>query len=157
MELKIEEIYKEEVYIISTFYSRGYDMQRIKYLLEGSSAIEVLANKIHQDFWEYNRAIKKTNKKIENNEKDIAKILNQKIEEDIKYCIIKKIEFAIEILENDTRTIRRKEQIIKQLKDDKRECERIIKNGEEQIILPKEKGCIYKVLEYTYKKSLKNL
>lgn len=157
MELKIEEIYKEEVYIISTFFSRGYGMQEIKYLLEGSSVIEVLANKIHQDIWVYNRAIKNTNKKIENNEKEIAKILNKKIEKDIKSCIIEKIEFAIETLENDTRTIRRKEQIIKQLKDDKRECERIIKNGEEQIILPKEKGCIYKVLEYTYRKSLKNI
>ena len=39
MDIKIEEIYQEELYIASKFFSRGYNMQDIKYLLEGNSLI----------------------------------------------------------------------------------------------------------------------
>lgn len=156
MELKIEEIYQEELYVASVFFTRGYDMQEIKYLLEGSTVIEVLANKIHRNFLEFNRAMKNTDKKIISNEKNIARILNEKLEKDINACIIKKLEFAIEVLQADERKTPRRKEIIKQLSDDKKECQKIIEEGEEKIILPNKKGCIYKILEYNYKKSIKN-
>ena len=79
MNIKIEEIYQEELYIASKFFSRGYNMQDIKYLLEGNSLIEVLAHQIHRNIMAFNKIIKNNNDiKILTDEKRTIAILNPK-------------------------------------------------------------------------------
>lgn len=155
MGIKIEEIYQEELYIASKFFIRGYTMQDIKYLLEGNTLIEVLAHKIHRNITAFNRMIKNNNDlKILTDEKRTIAILNTKIENDIESCIIHKLKLAIKELEGSEKKISRKKEVMKQLEDDIKECQKMIKE-DEIIVLPKKQGAIYKILKHNYPKLIK--
>ena len=155
MDIKIEEIYQEELYIASKFFSRGYDMQDIKYLLEGNSLIEVLAHKIHRNITAFNKIIKNNNDiKILTDEKRTIAILNTKIENEIESCIIHKLKLAIKQLNCSEKKTSRKKEVMKQLEDNIKECQKIIRE-EEIIVLPKKQGTIYKILKHNYPKLMK--
>ena len=130
-------------------------MQDIKYFLEGNTLIEVLEHKIHRNITAFNRMIKNNNDlKILTDEKRTIAILNTKIENDIESCIIHKLKLAIKELEGSEKKTLRKKEVIKQLEDDIKECQKMIRE-DEIIVLPKKQGAIYKILKHNYPKLMK--